>query len=112
MPLLLPLYDITDTTRHLVLVIVIIHNIFSATVQPFSGPMAAGLRAAGDVKYTMYAAIFCTVICRVALSFLFCLGFHMGVVGIAWAMVLDWTIKAVLILRRYRSGVWKRFRVI
>ena len=110
-PLALPLYSISAETKRLILIIVVIHNAFSATVQPI-GNMSVGLRAAGDVRFTMYTSIFCTVICRVALSFLLGLWMGLGVVGIAWAMVLDWTIKMCIILYRYKSGKWKNFRVI
>ena len=63
-PVLLPLYDLGTDTKQLILIIVAIHNLFSATMQPFSGPLSSGLRAAGDVKFTMWASIFATVICR------------------------------------------------
>ncbi len=56
-PMLLPLYDLSPETKHLILNIVAIHNLFSALVQPFSGPLSSGLRAAGDVKFTMYFGI-------------------------------------------------------
>lgn len=111
-PLMLPLYSIAPETAHLVLIIVAIHNFFSGTVQPFAMPMSTGLRAAGDVKFTMQAALFCTLVIRVAFSFILGVWMNMGVVGIAWAMVLDWTVKAALILMRYRSGKWKQFRLI
>ena len=112
-PLLLPLYDLTDETKRLILIIVAIHNAFSATVQPFSGPLSSGLRAAGDVKFTMWASIFATVVCRTLLSYLLCMWlFHWGVIGITVAMVLDWCIKAALDIWRFRSGKWKNKRVI
>ncbi len=112
LPVILPLYDVTAETKRLVFVIVVIHNLFAGIVQPFSMPLAAGLRAAGDVKFAMYSAIFCTVVLRTALSFLFALGLNMGVVGIALAMGLDWTVKAVLDLLRYRGGKWRSLKVI
>ena len=62
--------------------------------------------------YTMLASIFATVICRVALSVLFGLWLHLGVTGIAYAMVGDWLIKAILIVVRYRSRKWTQFEVI
>lgn len=112
LPLLLPLYDISDETKHLITVIVIIHNIFCGTIGAFFGPMSAGLRAAGDVKFTMYASIFCTVIFRTALSFILCLGLNMGVIGIAWAMVSDWSLKALILGLRYKSGKWNQHQLI
>ncbi|MBQ9153733.1 MAG: MATE family efflux transporter [Solobacterium sp.] len=112
LPLILPLYDITAETRHLIIVIVIIHNLFCGTIGAFFGPMSAGLRAAGDVRFTMLASIFCTVFFRTAMSFVLCLGFRMGVTGIACAMVMDWCLKSLLCMHRYKSGKWLRHQLI
>ena len=111
-PLLLPLYDLGDETKRLILIIVAIHNLFSATVQPFAMPLSSGLRAAGDVKFTMWSSIFCTVICRTLFSFALAKWLHMGVIGITLAMVLDWCIKACLDVWRFKSGKWKNRQVI
>lgn len=111
-PLLLPLYDLGADTKRLILIIVAIHNLFSATVQSFSGPLSSGLRAAGDVKFTMWASIFATVVCRTILSYVLALWLNMGVIGITVAMVLDWCIKAALDIWRFRSGKWKNRKVI
>ena len=111
-PLLLPLYDLSAETKRLILIIVAIHNLFSALVQPFSGPLSSGLRAAGDVKFTMWASLFATVVCRTFLSFLLAKWMGMGVIGITLAMVLDWCIKAVLDIVRFRSGKWAEHRII
>ena len=111
-PLLLPLYDLSAETKRLVLIIVAIHNLFSATVQPFAMPLSSGLRSAGDVRFTMWASIFCTVICRTFFSFLLAKWLGMGVIGITLAMVLDWCIKAALDIRRFLSGKWKNRKVI
>ncbi len=111
-PVLLPLYDLSSETKHLILIIVAIHNLFSALVQPFSGPLSSGLRAAGDVKFTMWASIFATVVCRTILSFILAKWMGLGVIGIALAMVLDWCIKAALDIWRFRSGKWKNKKII
>ena len=111
-PLLLPLYDLSAETKRLILIIVAIHNLFSATVQPFAMPLSSGLRAAGDVKFTMWASIFCTVVCRTILSFLLAKWLGLGVIGIALAMAMDWCIKAGLDIWRFKSGKWKNRHVI
>jgi putative MATE family efflux protein len=111
-PLILMLYSLSEETIRLIIIMVIMHNIFNALFCPVSYSLSNGLRAAGDVKYTMYASIFATVICRVALSILFGIILKMGVIGIVIAMICDWAIKAVLIVIRYRSGKWKNFKVI
>jgi putative MATE family efflux protein len=111
-PLLLQMYDLSDEAVRLVLILVLLHNIFNAMFCPISFSMSNGMRAAGDVKFTMYASIFSTVICRVILSILFGVVMDMGVIGITIAMIADWAIHAVLIAVRYRSGKWKNFKVI
>ena len=37
---------------------------------------------------------------------------NLGVIGIALAMCCDWGVRMVFTLLRYKSGKWKRFRVI
>lgn len=112
LPMLLPLYSITAETRRLVWIIVLIHNSFAALVQPFSMPLSAGLRAAGDVRFAMWSSIFATVICRTLFSFAFGLWMGMGVVGIALAMGIDWCIKGALDVWRWKGGRWKEFKLI
>ncbi len=111
-PIILPLYAVTAETRHYIWVIVIIHNSFAALVQPFALPLSSGLRAAGDVQFSLWSSLLCTVVFRTALSFALGLWLNMGIVGIAWAMVLDWCLKAALDVLRFRSNKWKNKRVI
>ncbi len=111
-PPLLTLYSLSPETKRLLLLLVVIHNAGNALLAPLAFPLSNGLRAAGDVRYTMFAAIFATVICRVLLSVAFGIWLRLGVMGIAIAMVCDWLIKAALIWLRYRSGRWTRFHVI
>ena len=111
-PLILPFYAVTPETRHYIWIIVIIHNIFAALVQPFAMPLSAGLRAAGDVRFTFWSSLLCTVAVRTILSFVLALRAQLGIIGIAWAMVLDWSLKALLDILRFRSGKWKRHRLI
>ena len=111
-PLILLVYSLTEETRGLIILLIVLHNVFNALLAPCAFPLSSGLRAAGDVKFTMFAAIFSTVICRVTFSVLFGIILDMGVVGVTVAMVIDWCVKAALIFRRYRSRKWTAFRVI
>lgn len=111
-PLVLKGYALSDEAADLVVVLVIIHNIFNALFYPLSGALANGLRASGDVRYTMYVSIFSTIGCRVVFSVLFGIFLDLGVIGIAFAMCLDWMIRAMFFWIRFRRGKWKEFRVI
>lgn len=111
-PLFLELYSLKAQTKKLVIWLVLIHNLFNALAYPFSGALSNGLRAAGDVKFTMIVSIFCTAAVRLSLSYLFAVALGMGVIGIALAMVCDWSVRAVIFIGRLHSGKWKTFRVI
>ena len=106
-PLILPLYSVSAETKHLLWIVVIIHNVFASFAQPFSHPLSAGIRATGDARFTMWASIFSTIVCRTLLSFILGLWMKLGVIGIAIAMGLDWCIKGVICVLRWRSGKWK-----
>ncbi len=111
-PFVLKGYALSDEAARLVVILVLIHNIFNALFYPLSGALANGLRAAGDVKFTMYVSVFSTIGCRVVFSVLFGIWMDLGVIGIAFAMCLDWMIRAVFFWIRFRGGRWKEFRVI
>ena len=111
-PLVLKGYALSDEAADLVVILVIIHNIFNALFYPFSGALSNGLRAAGDVRFTMYVSIFSTIGCRVVFSVLLGIWMDLGVIGVAFAMCMDWMIRAAFFWVRFRRGKWKEFRVI
>jgi putative MATE family efflux protein len=111
-PVFLHFYAIEEETKRLVFWLVVLHNVFNTAAFPFSGALGNGLRAAGDVRFTMWVSIFTTVAVRLVFSWIFAVTLNMGVMGIAWAMCLDWTVKGIVNLLRLRSGKWKQFKVI
>ncbi len=111
-PAFLHFYSLSPETKALVVWLVLIHNVFNAVAYPFSGAVSNGLRAAGDVKFTMYVSVISTVAVRLFLSYLLGITLRMGVIGIALAMVCDWVVRAVLFIWRERTGRWKAFQVI
>ena len=111
-PLFLRFSSLSSETKQLVIWLVLIHNVFNAVAFPFSGALSNGLRAAGDVRFTMYVSVASTVAVRLFLSYLLGITLQMGVIGIAFAMVCDWVVRAVLFIWRERTGRWKVFQVI
>jgi len=111
-PLVMRTYHLESETKQLIIILVLIHNIFNSVVFPFAGPLSNGLRAAGDVKFTMFVSIASTVMIRLVFSVLFGMVLNLGVIGIAYAMCLDWIIRAVIFWIRFKSGKWKRFQLI
>lgn len=111
-PVFLRFYSLSPETKRLILLLVLIHNVFNAAAFPFSGALSNGLRAAGDVKFTMYVSVISTVAVRLLLSWLLGIVLDMGVMGIALAMVCDWIIRALAFIWREKTGAWKSFQVI
>ncbi|MGM9959769.1 MAG: MATE family efflux transporter [Allobaculum sp.] len=111
-PLFLKLYALDAQTIQLVLILVVIHNVFNALAFPFSGALAAGLRACGDVKFTMIVSILCTIGVRLVFSYLFGVIFNWSVIGIAMAMAMDWTLRGIIFFIRLKSNRWQQMQVI
>jgi len=111
-PVWMQFYAVSDETKGIVIRLVLIHNIFCAFTQPFMNNLGNGLRAAGDVRYTMVLSIISTIGVRLVWSYILGIKFNMGVYGIAFAMVSDWAFRAVVLTLRFRTGKWKTMRVI
>ena len=111
-PVVLQFYSLSEETKELTILLVLIHNIFNTVAFPFADPLGKGLRAAGDVTFTTATSLFTTIGVRLVFSWILAVGMGMGVVGIALAMAFDWCSRAVILFLRFRSGAWRRFQVI
>ena len=89
-----------------------IHNIFCIFAFPFADPLGKGLRACGDVKFTTIIALVTTIGVRLILSVIFGVILNLGVIGITYAMCFDWTIRGIIFWLRFKSGTWKKFKLI
>ena len=107
-----PRNHLSSQTKYLIFILVIIHNLFNTITAPFSGPLSNGLRATGDVKFTMVVSILSTVVVRGILSIIFGITLNLGVIGIALAMCADWSMRAIVFHLRYKSDKWTQFSVI
>ena len=112
LPLYMRFYSTTPEVLALVVSTTILHNIFTAFVSPLAQSMPCGFKAAGDVKYPMVTSLICTCVIRVALTFLLGVGLKMGLTGYMWAMCIDWSVKAVLMVIHAARGSWKNKRII
>lgn len=111
-PLFLHLYRLSSETASLVLILVLINNIFNGIAYPFAGPLGNGLRAAGDIRFTMIVSVSLTIFARLFFSGLFGVLLNMGVIGIAFGMSIDLVIRGLIFIQRFRSGKWQQFHLI
>ncbi len=70
------------------------------------------LRAAGDNRFVMYAAVLSVIVFRTLGSYFLgnVLGFQIQ--GIWYAMYLDWAARSAFFLWRFKSGKWMQHRLV
>ena len=68
--------------------------------------IAYGLRAAGDVRFSMIVSTITMWCCRVALCIFLVRVYHFGPMAVWIGMFADWTVRAVIFCWRFQSGRW------
>ncbi len=78
----------------------------------FAFIIAYGLRAAGDVKFSMVYSMCTMWFCRVAISIILIRFTPLGIWGMWIGMFTDWFARGMGYLLRFRSGRWEGHQVI
>lgn len=90
-------------------------SVFVHIIKPFAWSWsfipAYGMRAAGDVKFSMTLSSITMWTCRVALTTFLIRGMGTGPIGVWIGMSTDWAIRSVLFIIRFRSGRWLRHKI-
>lgn len=111
-PLIVRYSAISPEAKELVIWLVLINNIFNGLAYPFAGSLGNGLRAAGDVKFTMIVSITLTIAARLFFSALFGLWLGWGVIGVAIGMSMDLVFRGAIFIWRLKSQKWTHFQLI
>ena len=72
---------------------------------------SACLRAAGDVRYALYAALISVSFIRTAVTLLLVYVFHMGLDGIWFGILSDQLSRFILMSTRFRQGKWVDLKI-
>lgn len=107
MPLILRIYNLSDETLRLAAILVLIHNGCAILLWPSSFTLPNALRAANDVKYTMFVSIGSMFLFRVVFSYILGIGLGWGAIGVWVSMVMDWISRFCFFVFRFRSGKWE-----
>lgn len=73
---------------------------------------AYGMRAAGDVRFSMIASSCTMWLCRVVVAVVLIRFCGFGPIGVWIGMFADWTVRGVIFTLRLRSGRWAQKQVI
>lgn len=112
LPWILNLYSLSSEARNLTFILVIMHNIMATALHPTAFVLPNGLRAAGDVKFSMVVGIVSMILFRLGAAVLFGIIFNLGIIGVWIAMGYDWLCRSVCFVIRFIKGKWRQFKVI
>lgn len=112
LPLLRGFYDVSEDVWNLSCILIFLHNVMAALLHPTSFNLSNALRAAGDVKFTMYAGVLSMILFRLGVAAVCGIVFNMGIFGVWAAMGMDWLGRSMAFAVRYKSGKWKDYRAI
>ena len=105
---ILSLYGLSAETTALAYTLVMIHNGMAILLWPISFVLTNALRACNDVRYPMVVSIFSMCAFRIGFSYVFGIGMGLGVLGVWYAMLLDWIFRSICFVGRYLSGAWRK----
>ena len=108
LPFILSVYNLSDEAAQYTNDIILYHAACVVTIWPLSFTLPNTLRAAADVKVTMVLSIISMWVFRFGFSYLLAIEFNMGIFGVWVAMTIDWLVRGIFFVCRYRSGRWQK----
>lgn len=111
LPTILRAYSLSPETAAITRKIITWYGIMAMLTWPLAFTLPNTLRAAGDAVYTMTVSVASMWLFRILFSYI--LGRHlgMGVFGTWVAMTLDWQVRLVFFITRYRGHRWEKSRL-
>jgi putative MATE family efflux protein len=101
------LYGLPPETAELARRMFVFHAIFAGIAWPLAFPFPSALRAANDARFTMIVSLISMWVIRVGMSYVFAWYTDFGPMGIWYAMVLDWVVRAAAFVARFKRGRWR-----
>jgi Na+-driven multidrug efflux pump len=90
----------------------IYHCILASLIWPSAFALPNALRAANDVKFTMWVSMFSMWTWRIGFSYILAIVFKLGVMGVWIAMTIDWLFRTVCFVIRFRKEKYRTISMI
>lgn len=87
-------------------------NALAMIIWPIAFVLSAGLKGAGDTRYTMVTAVIGMWIFRIGVGYILGIKLNVGVLGIWIAMFSDWFVRGILYCIRLKGTKWLEHRII
>jgi len=98
--------------KEIVYRLIILNFIFMPVFWPASFVLFAGMKGAGDVRYTTAVSVTSMWLVRVLFAYILGSVFGLGVVGVWLGMFSDWIVRGTFAVIRFRSKKWQEKSVI
>ena len=105
-------FNLSAQTAELARQLLVYHGITCLIMWPASFVLPNGLRAAGDVRFTMLVSVLSMWVFRIGFSYLLVDMLHMGVLGVWVAMTIDWLVRVIVFSIRLFTGGWRNKHLI
>jgi putative MATE family efflux protein len=107
LPLILKVYGLSSEATSYARTIILTHGGVGILIWPLAFELPQALRAAGDTRYTMIVSSISMWTLRVILGIVFARYCGFGVLSIWYSMYVDWVIRVVFFVARYRGKHWQ-----
>jgi len=105
-------YNLSEIGTHYAIQIIIYHSVCCMLIWPLAFTLPSTLKAAGDVKFALLSSVFSMWVFRIGLAYVIAVVLDMGVLGVWIAMTIDWAVRAILNITRFRGKKWETKAVV
>lgn len=107
LPFIIFIYNLSPETGQMAKEIITYHAICAVLIWTLAFTLPNTLRAANDVSFCMWVSIISMWTFRIGFSFVLAKYFSMGVFGVWVAMTIDWFVRMLFFVFRYRGTKWE-----
>ena len=107
LPYIIRIYNLSAETADMVKQVIIFHGVNACFIWTISFTLPNTLRASNDVRYTMVVGVASMWIARIGFGILLAKYFNLGMFGVWVAMIIDWIVRSIFFLIRYRGHKWE-----
>ncbi len=109
-------YGLSEEGTRYAIELISYHSVCCMLIWPLAFTLASALRSAGDARFTMISSVVSMWVFRVVLAYFiasqvsiggFRVGLNLGVLGVWIAMTIDWAVRSILNVLRFKGGKWQ-----
>lgn len=105
-------FNLSGETELLARQLIALHGAGSVFLWPFAFVLPNALRAAGDARFTMKVSVASMAVFRIVFGYLLAQGLGLGVIGVWYAMQIDWLCRITCFVLRFRGNKWEKMRLV